>query len=81
MKWGAIAGFGGGFLMIQPQVIWQIMGVFVTVFLANYHISKAVRHIPLWQAIVIAGIGVLTAMFGVIVIGTIVIAYLQSAGG
>ena len=81
LKWGAIAGACGGFLMIQPQVVWQIIGVFIIVFGANYHISKASHRIPRWQATVISFIGVIAAMFGVIIVGTIIMAYYQPAGG
>lgn len=80
LKWGALAGVAGGFLMIQQQVVWQIIGVFIIVFVANYHISKAARYIPRWQATVISFLGVLVAMFGVIIIGTIIIAYFQPPG-
>jgi hypothetical protein len=79
--WGIIAGTVGGFLMIQQQLVWQILGVFVVVFVANYHISKATRYIPRWQATILSFIGMSLAMFGVIVIGTIIIAYFNPAGG
>ena len=79
MKWSAISGACGGLLMIQPQVLWQIIGVFIVVFVSNYHISKAARYIPRWQAAIITIIGVLTAMFGVIIIGAIFMAYFQPA--
>jgi len=81
LKWGTIAGAFGGFLMIQQQVVWQIIGVFIIVSVANYHISKAAHRIPRWQAMVISFIGVIAAMFGVIIVGTIIIAYYQPAGG
>jgi uncharacterized membrane protein len=81
MKWGAISGVCGGFLMIQPQVLWQIIGVFIVVFVSNYHISKAARDIPRWQATVITIISVLTAMFGVIIIGAIIMANFQPVEG
>jgi hypothetical protein len=80
LKWGAISGASGGFLMIQPGVVWQIIGVFIIVFVANYHISKAAGRIPRWQATVISFLGVLVAMFGVIIIGTIILAYYQPGG-
>jgi hypothetical protein len=79
--WGIIAGTAGGFLMIQQQLVWQILGVFVVVFVANYHISKAARYIPRWQAALLSFIGMSLAMFGVIVMGTIIIAYFSPAGG
>ena len=81
MKWGAISGACGGFLMIQPQVLWQIIGVFIVVFVSNYHISKAARYIPRWQATIVTIISVLTAMFGVIIIGAIIMTYLQPTEG
>jgi hypothetical protein len=81
LKWGTIAGASGGFLMIQQQVVWQIIGVFIIVFMANYHISKAAQRIPRWQATLISFAGVIAAMFGVIIVGTIVMAYYQPAGG
>lgn len=77
LKWSAVTGACGGLLMIQAQVIWQIIGVFIVVFVSNYHISKAARHMPRWQATIIAFVGVLAAMFGVIIIGALVIAYFQ----
>lgn len=81
LKWGAISGACGGFLMIQPQVVWQILGVLIVVFISNYHISKAAHHIPRWQATGIVFIGVLIAMLGVIIMGAIIMAYFQPGAG
>jgi hypothetical protein len=81
LQWGMIAGTAGGFLLIQPQIGWQIVGIFVMVFIANYQISKAAQQIPLWQAIITTLIGILTAIMGVITVGTLLIIYFQPAGG
>jgi hypothetical protein len=75
LQWGAVAGAAGGLLMIQPQLVWQILGVLIVVLLANYHISKAAQLIPRWQATVISFVGVTIAMFGAIMLGTLVMAY------
>ena len=79
-KWGLIAGAAGGFFMVQPQIIWQIVGVFAAVFISNYNISKAARRIPRWHAAVISFIGMALAMFGVIIIGSIIIASRKQGG-
>jgi hypothetical protein len=82
-KWGVFAGAVGGFLMLRPEIFWQIIGVFAVVFISNYHIAKASRRIPRWHATVVSFLGVMIAMFGVIILGTIILAYLQAgrAGG
>ena len=81
LKWGAIAGASGGLFMLQEGLLWQIVGVFAVVFISNYHISRAARRIPRWHATVISFVGVMVAIFGVIIIGTIVLAYFGSANG
>jgi hypothetical protein len=81
LKWGVVAGAGGGFLMLQEHLVWRIAGVFVVVFVSNYHISKASRRIPRWHATVLSFLGVMVAIFGVIITGTIVMAYFRSNGG
>jgi hypothetical protein len=76
--WGLIAGAAGGFFMLrQDTIIWPIVGVFAVVFIANYHINKAARRIPRFQATIISFVGVMIAMFGVIVLGTIILAFFQ----
>jgi hypothetical protein len=81
LTWGAIAGVGGGLFMLQKQVIWQIVGVFIIVFISNYHISRASRRIPRWHATVLSFIGMVVAILGVIIVGTIIMTYFQSTGG
>lgn|GEM_PF-1922278 len=81
-KWGTIAGGVGGFFMLwQDSIFWPIVGVSAIVFITNYHIGKASQRIPRWHATIIAFLGVIVAMFGVIIIGTIVLAFLQYEGG
>ena len=75
IKWGAIAGTLGGFFMVQQSsLLWQIGGVSIVVFVANYHINKAAERIPRWHAVVNAFIGVFIAMFAAIILGTIILA-------
>jgi hypothetical protein len=81
LKWGAIAGAGGGFFMLSQSLLAQIAGIFVIVFVSNYHISKASRLIPRWHATIISFIGVMAAMFGVIIVGTILISLYGVPGG
>ena len=64
-------------MLRQDTIIWPIVGVFAVVFIANYHINKAARRIPRFQATIISFIGVMIAMFGVIVLGTIILAFFQ----
>lgn len=78
--WGLIAGVVGGFFMLRPETIWQVAGVFAVVFIANYHITKAARHIPRWHAAVMSLTGAMIGMFGIIILGTILIATLQLNG-
>lgn len=78
--WGAVAGATGGFFMLRPEIVWQIVGVAAVVFISNYHISKAAQRIPRWHATIISFLGVIVAMFGVIIIGTIVFAYVDAGG-
>ena len=73
LKWGAIAGGLGGFFMIQPAIVWQIVGVFIVVLVSNYHINRAAQRIPRWHAVVTSFAGVIVSMFSVIVIGTIIL--------
>ena len=76
-KWGLIAGAVGGFFILRPEIFWQIMGVFAVVFITNYRIAKAARRIPRWHATIVSFIGVMIAMFGVIGLGTIILAFFQ----
>jgi len=80
-KWGLFAGGTGGLFMLSTDtIIWPIVGVAFVVFVTNYHINKAARSIPRLHATVMSFLGVMVAMFGVIVIGTVVIAFLQAGG-
>ena len=77
--WGLVAGGTGGFFMLrQDTIIWPIVGVFAVVFIANYQINKAARRIPRFQATIISFAGVMIAMFGVIVLGTVILAFFQA---
>lgn len=80
-KWGLVAGASGGFLMLQPGIFWQITGVFVVVFIANYHISKASKQIPRWQATIISFIGAMLAIVLMALLTTLTGVYLQTGGG
>jgi hypothetical protein len=81
MKWGAFAGIAGGFLILFDGVVWQIVGVFTVVIVVNYHISKASRGIPRLHATVNSFIGVVVGLFGVILLGTLILTFYRSAGG
>jgi hypothetical protein len=74
-KWGLIAGAIGGIFMIRPDFISQVIGVLVVVIVSNYHINKATQYISRWPATIASFLGVLIGMFGVIIIGTIILAY------
>ena len=65
----------------QDSIVWSIVGVAIVVFMSNYHIGKASQRIPRLHATVMSFLGVVIAMFGVIILGTIVVAYLQGGGG
>lgn len=80
LLWGLLAGALGAFFMIQAQLWWQIVGVFIVVFVSNYHINRAARLIPRWQATVLSFAGALVAIMVVSVVGTLVLAYLQGNG-
>lgn len=67
--------------MIQEQIAWQIVGLFVVLFVGNYHVAKAARYIPRWQAALVSFIGVIIALVGVIIISALVLASYGSAGG
>lgn len=79
-KWGLIAGGLGGALMLNPGIVWQILGIVAVVFISNHHINKAARRIPRWHAAVMSFLGVMLAMFGVIFLGSMIIAYVQGTG-
>lgn len=79
--WGLIAGAAGGFFMLQPQIVWQIVGVFTAVFISNYRISRAARRIPRWHAAVLSFIGMAIAMFSMLIIGSAIGAFYQTGGG
>lgn len=76
LKWGLVAGAAGGLFIIQGRIVWQIVGVFAAVFISNYQITKAAHYIPRWQATAISFIGMIVAMLGVSIIGTVLLAYL-----
>ena len=78
-RWGLLAGATGGFFMLwQNSLWWPIVGVFAVVLISNYHIGKAARQIPRWHATIISFIGVFIAMFGVIILGSVILAYFQA---
>jgi len=64
----------------QDSIIWSIVGVAIVVFVSNYHISRASQKIPRVHATVMSFLGVFMGMFGVIIVGTVVLAYLQTGG-
>lgn len=76
-KWGLIAGAAGGLLMVQVGTIWQILGVLAVVLISNYQIAEATKRIPRWHATVISLVGAMIAMFGIIVLATILMVYFQ----
>ncbi len=79
-KWGLIAGAIGGGLMLNPSLFWQILGVLAVVLISNHHINKAARRIPRWHAVINSFLGVMLAMFGVIFLGSLLIAYVKTGG-
>jgi hypothetical protein len=79
-KWGLIAGATGGLFMLRSEFVWQLIGVFAVVFISNYHINKAAQRIPRWHATIVSFIGVLIGMFGVILLGSVIMVYLQTGG-
>ena len=77
-KWGLVAGLAGGIFMTRPDsILLQLIGVAVVIFVSNYHINRAVQWIPRWHATIITMLGAALGMFGMIIVGTIVLAYLQ----
>ncbi|MDX1520100.1 MAG: hypothetical protein R3264_00555 [Anaerolineae bacterium] len=76
IKWGLVAGGLGGIFLIQQGLIWQIVGLVIIVFTTNSRINRAAERIPRWHAVINSFIGVLVAMFVVVMLGTIVLAYL-----
>ena len=81
-KWGLVAGVAGGFFMVrQDSIIWSIVGIAIVVFVSNYHISRASQKIPRVHATVMSFLGVFIGMFGTIIIGTVILAYLQGGEG
>lgn len=79
--WGLLAGAVGGFFMLrQDTIIWPIIGVFAVVLISNYQINKVSRRIPRFQATIISFAGVMIAMFAVIIVGTIVLAFIGIEG-
>jgi hypothetical protein len=78
LLWGVIAGASGGFFMLRPEVVSQLLGVFIVVLVSNYHINKAARRIPRWHATILSFAGVIVSMFSVILVGNLLIATLQA---
>lgn len=66
--------------MLRSEFVWQLIGVFAVVFISNYHINKAAQRIPRWHATIVSFIGVLIGMFGVILLGSVIMVYLQTGG-
>lgn len=81
IKWGAVAGAAGGAAMLFQSLLGQIAGIMLIVFISNHGISKASRLIPRWQATVLSFIGVMLALFSVIIVGTILISFYSVSGG
>jgi hypothetical protein len=77
-RWGLIAGAAGGIFMIRSEFFWQLIGVFAVVFISNYHINKASQRIPRWHATIVSFIGVVIGMFGIILLGSVVLTYFQA---
>jgi len=80
-KWGLIAGLSGGLFMLQQKLVWQIIGIFAVVFISNHRVNKAANRIPRWHATILSFIGAAIALFGVIISGTIIFAYLGLNNG
>jgi hypothetical protein len=81
-KWGLVAGLAGGIFMLRPDsLLSQLIGVAVVILISNYHISRAVQWIPRWHATIITMLGAAIGMFGMIIVGTLVLAYLQARSG
>ncbi len=80
-KWGMLAGAVGGFLMLRPEMLLQIAGVFLIVFIANFQINKAADTMPRWQATVISLAGAMLAIVLIVVIGVLINAFLRAGGG
>lgn len=79
LKGGLIAGLAGGIFMIRPDAyFWQFVGVVIVIVISNYHIGKVSQWIPRWQATVMTMSGAALGMFGIIIVATIVLAYLQA---
>ena len=78
-KWGLLTGAVGGiFMTVQNSIIWPIIGVAIVVFGLNYHISKASQRIPRLHATVMSLLASLIAMVVVIIVGSIVIAFINA---
>lgn len=65
----------------QDSILWSIVGVAIVVFVSNYHISRASHKIPRIHATVMSFLGVFIGMFGMIIVGTIALAFFQTGGG
>lgn len=78
-KWGLIAGLAGGMFMTRPDsILLQLIGVGVVIIISNYHINRATQWIPRWHATIITMLGAGLGMFGMIIVLTILLAYLQA---
>ncbi len=81
-KWGLVAGAAGGVFMLQPEnLILQIVGVFVIVLISNYHINKISRRIPRLHATIISFLGVILALFAMVIVSTLFLTLVQRGGG
>ena len=78
LMWGLVAGVVGGLCMLRPEFFWQIVGVFLVVGVSNYHISRASRHMPRLHVTIWTFAGVMVAMFSVIMVGTIILAFMRA---
>jgi len=81
LSWGIVAGATGGLFMLQKGLVWQLAGVLAIVFISNHHIARATRRIPRWQAAVLSFVGMMAAIFIVVLVGTALITYGGTGGG
>jgi hypothetical protein len=77
-RWGLVAGAAGGPFLVQPGLVWQIVGFVVIFLISNYHVNRAAQRIPRWHAVFFSLAGAMLAMFVIVTIGSILIAYSQT---
>jgi hypothetical protein len=81
LLWGVATGAVGGLFMLQQGLLWQLVGVFAIVFISNYHISRAARRIPRWHAAIFSFVGMMVAVFAIVLVGTTLMVYFGTSGG